>query len=537
MATIQNPILKGFNPDPSIIRVGDDYYIATSTFEWFPGVQIHHSKDLRNWRLLTHVLTRKSQLDMLGNPDSGGIWAPCLSYSNGTFYLVFTDVKTHIGPFKDTPNYLVTAKDIRGPWSEPIYLNSSGFDPSLFHDDDGRKWLVNMVWDHRKGKNPFGGILLQEYDEKQKKLVGPIYNIFRGTELGLTEAPHIYKRNGYYYLMVAEGGTRWEHAVTLARSKSLFGPYEVDPENPMLTAKDKPHLPLQKSGHASIVETQNGDWYMVYLCGRPLPKSGKCNLGRETAIQKVEWTEDGWLRVVGGGNDPSLTTPAPDLPEHPFPEENKKEHFDHFDSNELNIHFNTLREPADESWLSLTERPGWLRLRGRHSFSSTHGQSMVARRQQSFVIEAETVLEFEPDTFQQMAGLVYYYNTRNYYYLRVSHDEELGKCIGIMTCDRGEYDEPLDRDISIEGWERVYLKLEVNYDDVQFYYSRDGKEWNAIGPVLDAGVISDDNALESREGILIDQGFTGAFIGLCAQDMSGRFLHADFDYFAYREKE
>lgn len=162
---------------------------------------------------------------------------------------------------------------------------------------------------------------------------------------------------------------------------------------------------------------------------------------------------------------------------------------------------------------------------------------MVARRQQSFVIEAETVLEFEPDTFQQMAGLVYYYNTRNYYYLRVSHDEELGKCIGIMTCDRGEYDEPLDRDISIEGWERVYLKLEVNYDDVQFYYSRDGKEWNAIGPVLDAGVISDDNALESREGILIDQGFTGAFIGLCAQDMSGRFLHADFDYFAYREKE
>lgn len=159
---IQNPILRGFNPDPSILRVGDDYHIATSTFEWFPGVQIHHPRDLVNWRVLAQPLSRVSQLDMRGNGDSGGIWAPCLSYSDGLFYLIYTDVKTFsmIAGFKDTHNYLVTAEKIEGPWSEPAFLNSSGFDPSLFHDDDGKKWFLNMVWDHRMGKNQFGGILL-----------------------------------------------------------------------------------------------------------------------------------------------------------------------------------------------------------------------------------------------------------------------------------------------------------------------------------------------------------------------------------------
>src|SRR5690606_34497577 len=229
----KNPILPGFHPDPSILRVEDDYYIAVSTFEWYPGVQIYHSKDLINWRLIGQPLTRSSQLNLIGNIDSGGVWAPCLSYSDGLFYLVYTDVKTRIGAFKDCHNYLVTSESIEGPWSEPIYLNSSGFDPSFFHDDDGRKWLVNMIWDFRKGHNSFAGIALQEYSPEEKKLVGPIRNIFTGSELGFTEAPHLYKRNGYYYLMTAEGGTWYTHAVTVARAKSLFGPYEIDPTNPI----------------------------------------------------------------------------------------------------------------------------------------------------------------------------------------------------------------------------------------------------------------------------------------------------------------
>lgn len=536
MSTIQNPILRGFNPDPSIIRVGDDYYIATSTFEWFPGVQIHHSRDLKNWSLISHPLDRISQLNMIGNPDSGGVWAPCLSYNNGIFYLVYTDVKSHMGQFKDTHNYLVTANNIHGPWSEPVYLNSSGFDPSLFHDSDGTKWIVNLKWDHRKGKNPFGGIIIQQYDGEQKKLVGDIHCIYNGTVLGLTEGPHIYERNGYYYLLVAEGGTRFDHAETVARSRTLLGKYETDPNGPIITSRDKEHLPLQKAGHASLVETQSGQWYMVHLCGRPLKPSGSCTLGRETAIQQVEWTGDDWLQLSHGDNGPQLTVPAP---KHIEVSEatSQADWVDHFDEEELNIHFSTLREPRDDSWASLKARKGYLRLVGRESLYSQHRQSLIARRQQSFVFDAETAIEFEPNSYQQLAGLIYYYNTKNYYYLYVSWDEEKGKCVGIMQSDRGVYDEPINEPISIEGTQRCFLKAQVNGEVLQFYYATVEGQWSPIGPVLDASKISDENAELIKDGIALDQGFTGAFIGVCAQDLGGSGQHADFDYFVYRERE
>ena len=198
MKVIKNPILRGFNPDPSIVRVGDDFYIATSTFEWFPGVQIHHSRDLVNWHLIGQALTRKSQLDLTGIPNSGGIWAPSISYSEGKFYLNYTIVRTWgMGqPFKDMHNYLITTETIDGEWSEPIFLNSSGFDASLFHDPDGRKWVVNMEWDYRPNHPRFAGILLQEYSENEKRLVGERYNILKKNIL--IEGPNLYKYNEYY---------------------------------------------------------------------------------------------------------------------------------------------------------------------------------------------------------------------------------------------------------------------------------------------------------------------------------------------------
>jgi len=189
MVIIKNPIIKGFNPDPSILRVNDDYYIATSTFEWFPGVQIYHSKDLINWKLIDHALKRLLQLNMIGNPNSGGIYAPCLSYDKGIFYLIYTDVKNIEGLFWDSHNYMVTTTDICGEWSDPIYLNSSGIDPSLFHDDDGKKYIINMLMDHRGGNRPrfpnWSGIIIQEFDVENKKLIGKFKIIFNGTECGL----------------------------------------------------------------------------------------------------------------------------------------------------------------------------------------------------------------------------------------------------------------------------------------------------------------------------------------------------------------
>ena len=221
---IRNPILRGFNPDPSIVRVGDDYFVATSTFEWFPGVQIHHSRDLAHWRLLTRPLTRKSQLDMTGVPDSGGVWAPCLTWFDGVFYLTYSIVYELNSRMKDVRNFLVTSDDIEGPWSDPLTLNGQGFDPSLFHGEDGRKWLLNMVWDHRPGGSSFYGITLQELCLERRKLLDEPRTIFQGTNLDCTEGPHLYQHDGYYYLVTAEGGTSWDHAVTIARSKSIDGP-------------------------------------------------------------------------------------------------------------------------------------------------------------------------------------------------------------------------------------------------------------------------------------------------------------------------
>lgn len=529
MEKIKNPILPGFNPDPSLVRLADDYYIATSTFEWFPGVQIHHSRDLVHWRLLTYPLTRTSQLDLQGSMSSCGVWAPCLSYSDGLFYLIYTNTKTRGSNFKDCHNYLVTANDIRGPWSEPVYLNSSGFDPSVFHDDDGRKWLVNMLWDHRYGTDPFAGIALQEYDPKSNRLIGPVKNIFKGTALGSTEGPHLYKYNGYYYLMTAEGGTGYGHAVTMARAKKIDGSYEVDPANPILTSRHNPELELQKAGHGSLVQTQNKKWYLAHLCGRPLKSSvepkRRCMLGRETAIQECYWTKDGWLRVKGG-NTPAVIVDAPGLPEHKFDSEPVR---DDFDSDVLSVHFNSLRVPVDQGWLSLKERPGFLRLKGRESLASQHEQSLLARRLTSFKCQAATCIEFEPEHFQQMAGLVCLYDTQNYFYLRISHDESLGKHLGIATCDNNKYDELIEYEVKLKAHPKCYLRADFDDGFLQFSYSLDGKNWTDIGPSLDATRLSDEYC---------NQGcFTGSFVGLCCQDLAGTRKHADFDFFEYQELE
>src|SRR5215469_9236079 len=463
---IQNPILRGFNPDPSIVRVGDDYFIATSTFEWFPGVQIHNSRDLAHWRLLTRPLNRPSQLNMLGDPDSCGVWAPCLSHDGGLFYLIYTDVKRYgrtsqpgaVGAgLRDMHNYLVTCPTIDGEWSDPVYLNSSGFDPSLFHDDDGRKYLVNMLWDHRPGKNRFGGIVLQEYSTSQRRLIGKPRNIFTGTAIGFTEAPHLYKRNGYYYLITAEGGTGWGHAVTMARSRELGGPYELHPDTYILTARDRPDAELQRAGHADLVETQQGETYMVYLCGRPLRNRGRCTLGRETAIQKMTWSGDGWLRTLDGKGVPTVETPAPPVPAHKFPPVSGREDFN---TPQLPIDFQWLRTPWPEEIFSLTARPGHLRLFGRETLGGLFRQSLVARRQQSHCFSAATVVEFEPQHFQQAAGLVCYYNGAKFHYLHISHNETLGKHLRVMSClpDSPQTDS-FSPPIAIPGSNPVHLRV------------------------------------------------------------------------------
>lgn len=535
---IKNPILRGFNPDPSIVRVGEDYYIATSTFEWFPGVQIHHSRDLIHWRLLTRPLNRPSQLNMLGDPDSCGVWAPCLTHADGQFWLVYTDVKRYGrttqgasagASLRDTPNYLVTSPRIDGDWSDPVYLNSSGFDPSLFHDDDGKKYVVNLRWDHRPGFNRFSGIVLQEYSPQQRELVGPIHLVFRGTQIGFTEAPHLYKRNGYYYLITAEGGTGWGHAVTMARSRTISGPYELHPDQYALTARFRPDAELQRAGHADMVETQHGETYMVYLCGRPLRNRGRCTLGRETAIQRMLWGEDDWLRTEDGSGVPVTEAMAPKLPVHVFDTPVEREDFDGPD---LPLDFQWLRSPWPDELFSLKERPGFLRLYGRETIGSLFRQSLVARRQQAHCYTAETGMEFEPDTFQKMAGLVCYYNGSKFHYLHVSHDDEWGKHVRIMSCLPDQVQSDIfSAPVPIPSGEPVHLRVEVDYERLYFAYRIGSGEWQRLPGPLDASILSDEAAAPGTPN------FTGAFVGVCCQDVAGTRTPADFDYFTYRERE
>ena len=383
--TIRNPVLPGFNPDPSICRVGDDYYIATSTFEWYPGVQIHHSRDLVNWRLVARPLDRASLLDLRGEPDSCGVWAPCLSHADGKFWLVYTDVKRFDGNFKDAHNYVVTAPAIGGPWSERAHVNSSGFDPSLFHDDDGRKWVVNMVWNHRDPagahlKHPaFFGIVLQEWDPAAGRLIGEARMIFAGSPHGLVEGPHLFKRNGWYYLTTAEGGTGYDHAVTVARSRRIEGPYELHPNVHLITSKEAPDAPLQRAGHGQIVETPDGQVYHTHLCSRPLEGLRRSPLGRETAIQKCVWSDDDWLTLAEGGQVPSIAVLAPFATvSEPKPARMRYA----FSPDGLPNDFQWLRTPYPERIFSLSARPGWLRLIGRESIGSWFEQAMVARRQE-----------------------------------------------------------------------------------------------------------------------------------------------------------
>ncbi len=592
---IHNPILRGFHPDPSIIRAGTDYYIATSTFEWWPGVRIHHSRDLVHWSLIGYPLTRMSQMDLRGVGPSQGIWAPCLTYDNGVFYLVYTIVKAFYCNMYDTENYLVTAEDIHGPWSEPVALNNFGFDPSLFHDDDGRKYMVSMVTDHRVPKKYAGRLVLQEFDAAGRRMVGPVRDIYRADGIFL-EGPHIFKRDGWYYLFSADTGTGEAHGQTIQRARDIWGPYEMyrpadacrqeGEAYSILTSRHHGDILLQKAGHCDLVETPEGEWYMVHLCGRAsedrnpddaerFAGARRYMLGRETAIQKVRWTEDGWLELAEGGNVPREEVEPPKCWERTEskaecakglerteskgkyaewlveaeskaectertdvakraaagePDSAEQKQLlpgralvrDDFDAPTLHLDYQSLRVPMDERHISLTQRPGWLRMYGRSGLASRFAQTLIARRVTEYHMDAACCLAFEPEVFKQMAGLILMYDTDNYLYLHLSHDEDVGKCITLLKAENRRY-EYLTEYIPIEKERDIVLQISLRGTQTQFAYGFRGEALRNIGAGVNASFLSDEAC---REGW-----FTGAMVGICCQDLTGFGKHADFDWF------
>jgi xylan 1,4-beta-xylosidase len=540
---IKNPILTGFHADPCICRKGDDYYIAVSSFEWFPGIPVYHSRDMKHWELYTHVLTDEKTCDLRRLPSAKGIWAPCLTWceAEGLFYVVYGIMNSMNARYFDIDNYLITAPDIRGPWSKPVYLHSSGFDASLFHDDDGRKWLVSLDWETRTDYEKPGAICLVEYDPEAKKIKGLPKRIWRGgTERGCLEGPHLTKRNGYYYLMCAEGGTGYYHCVTMARAREPFGIYEGDPTNPILTAvpenknerADTDHLKpryynpasyLQKCGHGSYVETSLGETYLVHLCSRPFTPELRCTLGRETSIQKMVWTQDGWLRLATGDNMAQTFVEGSDLPDW---QPEKLPEKDDFDSTTLGIRYYTPRISAN-GFCDLKSRPGWVRIRGQEAACSLNRVSLLAQKLTSVNAEVVTKMDFSPEVYQHSAGLVLYYDNMNYAFLRKYYSDTSGSpALSVERINNGEKSD-YSRIPCTANEASVWMKLRIKGRESQFSWSPDGDKWEEIGPAFDTSEFSDEY---SRYGE-----FTGCFVGLLCSDQVKHEKYADFDFFSYRD--
>ena len=542
---IRNPILPGFNPDPCICRKGDDYYMAVSSFEWFPGIPVYHSKDLKNWELLTHVLTNDTAVDLKKLPSAKGIWAPCLTYceKEDLFYVVYGVMNSMNARYFDVDNFVITSKNIEGPWSEPVYIHSSGFDASILHDDDGRKYIVSLEWETREGYEKPGAICMVEYCPEKKEIIGYPKRIWSGgTNRGCIEAPHLTKRGEYYYIMCAEGGTGYGHSVTMGRSKNVWGPYEGDPTNPIVTSipgdfyerHDPDHLKpkyynpesiLQKSGHGSYVETQLGEVYLVHLTARPFVPELRCTLGRETAIQKMIWTDDGWLRMADGSNLAKEFIEESKLPEYKLPQIPS---FDDFDSGELGIQYYSPRI-MPTSFADVKSRPGYVRIRGQESRCSLNKVSILARKLTSVYATITTKMEFKPEVHQHSAGLIMYYDNMNYIYLRKYYSDTLNSsAISIIHLENGEKTEFINTRVKVDD-SPIYFRLKINGRSSYFEWSYNGENYERIGKVFDITKFSDEYCKYGE--------FTGTFVGITCADRVLHKHYADFDFFDYKADE
>ncbi len=513
-ARASNPILPGFYPDPSVCRVGKDYYLVNSTFAYFPGVPIFHSRDLVHWRQIGNVLDRMEQIDLTGTKHSGGIYAPTIRYHKGTFYLITTNIPTG-------GNFIVTAKDPAGPWSDPVFLGSDGIDPSLFFDEDGKCYYTGTK-DRRENHRYFGDneIYVQELDLSTLKLVGESYPIWHGAlrEAVWPEGPHLYKRFGRYYLLIAEGGTGHEHAVTIARGTSLKEPFVGNPCNPILTHR---HLgqdyPIVNVGHGDLVETQNGETYMVVLASRPYGGYYR-NLGRETFLVPVAW-ENGWPVVNRGIGLVESTVELPNLPKFtvdPVPER------EDFDSDKLPYHFLYLRNPNRANY-SLSDRKGYLRMKlAPERLTELVSPSYVGIRQTSMSYQLETRMEFTPGSDKEEAGLVLL-QSNQYHYRFVCTLQNGKRTMILVRCFEGK--EEVVKEVACENPKTdepgILLRITAREQLLQFSYSLDGKNYIPVKSGVDSRMLSTD----------IAGGFVGTTFGLyCSSNGQASNRYADFDY-------
>ena len=500
-----NPIIAGFYPDPTIVRAGDDFYAAMSSFAYFPGVPIFHSKDLVSWTQIGHVLDRPSQLNVDSAGVSRGIFAPSLSYHDSTFYMITTLVDRG-------GNFFVTARNPAGPWSDPVWLSEiDGIDPSFFFDDDGKTYILNNG--PPVGKPLYDGhraIWMQEYDMKARKLVGARSVIVNGgVDLAKKpiwiEAPHIFKRDGMYYLICAEGGTADQHSEVVFRSRSVHGPYVPFAGNPILTQR---HLdssrvfPVETAGHADFVETPNGEWWALFLGTRNYGRD-LWNTGRETFLLPVTWV-DGWPVMLTGKATVPYTHARPNLPRQPAAPVPHSGNFtvrDEFDARSLAPYWTMLRTPRTQ-WFDLTTTPGSLTIQSRPESLSGVGQpSLIARRQQHGTATVSTAMSYAPAAAGDKAGLVAFHNESHYFFLGIVHD---GTRPVIQLLRRASRDAVADSVLASAPVPEplagpVFLRMRARDGRYDFFYATAPDEWKPL--------------LEDADGTILSTKVAGGFVG------------------------
>ncbi len=409
MLAYRNPVVPGFYPDPSVIRVGDDYFMVSSTFEFFPGVPVLHSRDLVNWRQIGHCLTRKSQLNLDQCPCSRGIWAATIRHHDGVFYMITTIMNPAVNQGAPLRKFLVTATDPAGEWSDPIWIEQPGIDPSLLFDDDGKVYLTS-----NGGANGQKGINQNLLDVRTGKLLSDDRVIWGGTGGAYPEGPHLYKINGWYYLTIAEGGCQIGHFQTVARSRSPWGPFEAYSRNPILSHRGRGGHVIQGLGHMDWVQDQRGNWWMFSL-GYRMTRQFFYHLGRETFLAPMKWTDDGWP-IIGDDGKLEIEMQA-DLPApHPWPTEPTR---DDFNDKKLGFAWNALRNAADGTW-SLTEKPGSLTLHGNASnLDDLAAPAFIGRRQCHWDVTARAHLDFAPTANGDEAGLTMFYQNEYHYEIAI----------------------------------------------------------------------------------------------------------------------
>lgn len=495
----QNPVIPGFHPDPSVCNVGEDYYLVNSSFEYFPGVPIFHSKDLIHWEQIGHCLTRDSQVKLEKCWTSGGIFAPTIRYNDGRFYMITTNT-TGGG------NFLVHTTNPAGEWSEPVWIKQGGIDPSLFFEN-GKCYLVS---------NP-DGIVLSEINPLTGEILSTPKTIWNGTGGRYPEGPHIYKKDGWYYLLISEGGTEYGHKVTIARSRKIDGVYQSNPANPILTHinENAQSNPIQGTGHADLVQAHDGSWWMVCLAFRPQDGTHHL-LGRETFLAPVRWDKDAWP-VVNGDGTIALLMDVPTLPQHPVTETPRKTEFD---GNTLGLEWNYLRNP-DRSKYSLTQKKGYLRLYpSTVSLDENDSPTFVGRRQQDIDFAGTTSVALRSDQANDEAGLTVFMNSSFHYDLFV-RQEGKGKQSLVLRYRLGNISH-IEKEIPLES-PTAYLQVKGDKQFYTFYYSTDNKTFHPVGKA-NTRLLSTETA----------GGFTGIYLGLYSitTDKTSK-AYADFDWFEY----